>query len=264
MALGEAPAPRRQAGRHLDHLRDLATLDRLVQQPVDQQVAGEQEVLEPGAAERLGDRHRRLRRPVHQSPPRGRQRRMGEAVAGPDGGRVVRGRADRCSRLGHRPTIFTEDEESGTRPGVGGRRRLRAGGWRPAASRRRHPDRGPRRLLSARSAARPQRADHAARRRADLDGLRRPATEAGDDLDRVRPPRLGGHDRPAGLLGGAPDRDDDEDGPQALPGGDRRQRLRQGRGQAARTGALPGLLPDHALQRPAQGRRPRPSSPTRT
>ena len=83
VALREAPAARRHAGRDFDHLGDLAALDGRLQQPVDQQVAGEQEVFEPDSAERLADRHRRPRREVHQPPGRGLEGRDGRGRCGP-------------------------------------------------------------------------------------------------------------------------------------------------------------------------------------
>ena len=66
----------------------------------------------------------------------------------------------------------------------------------------------------------------------------------------------------AGETGG----DDDRRGAQALPGRDRRHRLRQGGGQLPRTAADPGLLADHDLQRAAEERQPdraRPRPPDR-
>ena len=163
-----------------------------------------------------------------------------------------------------RRAIFTDDEENGRNAGLcpSARRGSRRGG--PGAARRRHRDRGGRRLLAEGAAPPPRRPDHAARRRPDLDRLGRAAAEAGNDLDRVRPPRLGRHHRAADLLLREADRDDDEDRPQALPRRDRRQRLRQGPGEAARTGPLPRLLADHPLQRAEPRGETRRSSPMPT
>ena len=141
-------------------------------------------------------------------PRRGRQRRMGEAVSGPDRARVVRGRADRRrgSDIGRLSSPMMRRVALAL--GLVAAAAFVRGGRRPAAARRRHPDRGPRRLLADGAAARPRRADHHPRRRQDLDRLRRAAAGAGDDHDRVRPPRLRRHHRPAGLLAGTPDRHD--------------------------------------------------------
>src|SRR5581483_8162593 len=65
--LAKAPAARRQAGCDLDHLRDTALGDRLLEQRVERAVPGQQVGLERRTAEPLADDHRRAQRLEQQT-----------------------------------------------------------------------------------------------------------------------------------------------------------------------------------------------------
>ena len=96
------------------------------------------------------------------------------------------------------------------------------------------------------------------------DGSIPPALE--EDRPLVRQARRSRDPRPAGLHDEEAARHRHQAGAPPLPRRDRRQGLRQGDRLLPRIEADPGLLADHALQRPAQARqpdRPRPRLPQR-
>ena len=79
-----------------------------------------------------------------------------------------------------------------------------------------------------------KRPDHDPRRRQDLDRERRAAPDPGNDRHRIRPPRLGRNDRPAGLQAGPARGDHRQPGAQVLRRLDRRQGQRHARSSSSR------------------------------
>lgn len=95
VALRKAPTPRREPGRHLDHLGDLTRLDRGLEPVVDRSVASEQIALQRRTADRAAGQHHRLQRVEQQPSLGGGQGRVRQTVARPDVAGVVRGGTDR-------------------------------------------------------------------------------------------------------------------------------------------------------------------------
>ena len=107
VAGGRSAATRRQPGCDLDHLGDVAALDRLLQEPVDQHVAGERKSssrVPPSAlpSSRSGHEDQYIACPAERG-----EGGVGEAAARPYRRRVVRGGADRGSRFGHQPNYLS-------------------------------------------------------------------------------------------------------------------------------------------------------------